>query len=93
MCNRSPSDPNVAGHPEVRTVPNITLAIDEECLQAGREYARKHNTSVNALVRNLLSQTARRDSQDWLTECFELMDRVGGHSDGRTWTREELYDA
>ena len=33
---------------------NITLAIDETVLQAGREYAKRHNISFNFLVRKLV---------------------------------------
>jgi hypothetical protein len=34
---------------------NITLALDEETLTLGREYAQKNNISFNKLVRNLIS--------------------------------------
>ena len=33
---------------------NITLAIDETVLQAGWEYAKRHNISFNFLVRKLV---------------------------------------
>jgi 2-oxo-4-hydroxy-4-carboxy--5-ureidoimidazoline (OHCU) decarboxylase len=42
-------------------VKNITLAIDEETLAAGRAYAERHRTTLNALVRDLLTRTVRRD--------------------------------
>ncbi len=73
-------------------MPNITLSLNEEILRAGREYARKHNTSLNALIRKFLRQTASKGSTDWLEECFTLMDKAGGNSRGKKWTREELYD-
>ena len=74
-------------------MPNITISLDEELLKSGRRYAQKHQTSINALIRRLLEQTVRSQSDDWLDECFQLMDRAGGNSEGRTWNREELYDA
>ena len=73
-------------------MPNITLSLDEDILRAGREYARKHNTSLNNLVRRLLRQTVSRESTEWLEECFRIMDKAGGNSRGRKWTREGLYD-
>jgi len=73
-------------------MPNITISIDNDLLKSGREYARKHNTSMNALIRRLLEQAVRNSSMDWLDECFELMDRANGDSGGRSWRREELYD-
>ncbi len=72
-------------------MPNITISLDEELLKSGRRYAEKHQTSMNALIRKLLEQTVRSQSDDWLEECFRLMDRAGGNSEGRKWNREELY--
>jgi hypothetical protein len=74
-------------------MPNITISIDEKLLKSGREYAGRHKTSVNALVRTLLEQTVKSDSAQWLEECFDLMDRAEGSSKGKRWKREELYDA
>jgi len=73
-------------------MPNVTISIDEELLKSGRQYAEKHNTSVNALIRSLLEQTVKRDSTQWVEECFALMDRANASSKGRTWRREDLYD-
>ena len=73
-------------------MPNITLSIDEKILKSGREYAEKHHTSVNALIRKLLEQTVKSDSTQWLDECFALMDRANVRLRGKRWKREELYD-
>lgn len=73
-------------------MPNITISLDEELLKSGRQYAEKHNTSLNALIRNLLEQTVKSQSTAWLEECFMLMDRANASSHGKRWTREELYD-
>ena len=73
-------------------MPNVTISLDEDLLKAGRQYAKKHNTSVNALIRKLLEQTVRSRSEDWLGECFKLMDQAGVNSQGKQWKREDLYD-
>lgn len=73
-------------------MPNITISLDEELLKSGRQYAEKHQTSINALIRKLLSQTVMSDSDEWIEECFRLMDRAGADSRGLKWKREELYD-
>lgn len=73
-------------------MPNITISLDEDLLRSGRRYAAKHQTSVNALIRKLLEQTVRSDSNDWMEECFGLMDQAGGNSQGQVWKREDLYD-
>lgn len=70
---------------------NITLSIDEDILQAGREYARVHNMSFNALVRKLIEQTVVPQKNKWLTDTFSLMDKVNVSSQGDKWTRDELY--
>ena len=73
-------------------MPNVTISLDKDLLKAGRQYAKKHNTSVNALIRKLLEQAVRPQSEDWLDECFKRMDQAGVNSQGKHWKREDLYD-
>ena len=73
-------------------MPNITISLDEDLLKAGREYARRHQTSMNALIRKLLAQTVTLQSNNWLDACFELMDQAKANSGGAHWKREDLYD-
>ncbi len=70
---------------------NITLAIDEETLEAGREYARRHRTTLNTLVRELLRKTVLSDRKAAVTEMFRLMDAHPGNSRGTRWNREDLH--
>ena len=70
---------------------NITLSMDDDVLQAGREYARMHNISFNVLVRRLVEQTVETKKDLWLTDTNLLMDRLNVSSTGEKWTREELY--
>jgi hypothetical protein len=70
---------------------NITLALDEETLAAGRAYARRHQTTLNALVRELLVKSVVADRQAAVREMFRLMDAHPGNSQGQRWTRDELY--
>jgi hypothetical protein len=77
---------------EVIFMPNITISIDEDLIRSGREYAKKHNTSLNALIRQLLEQTVRSNSKEWLEDCFRLMDKTNADSKGKRWSRQELYD-
>ena len=73
-------------------MPNITISIDEKTLRISREYAERHNISLNALIRQMLEQKVKRQSTDWLEECFAKMDKLGGNSNGKKWTRDELYE-
>ena len=70
---------------------NITLSIDDDILQAGREYARQHNVSFNVLVRKLIEQTVVQKQRRWLDDTFSLMDKANVSSVGARWSREELY--
>ncbi|HBT89943.1 hypothetical protein [Desulfobacter sp.] len=73
-------------------MPNITISLDTELLHSGREYAKQHQTSLNALIRKLLERTVVPQSIEWIDSCFELMDRAKADSNGRTWNRDDLYD-
>jgi hypothetical protein len=70
---------------------NITLALDEKTIKAGREYARTHNLTLNSLVRRLLQQAVSQGSQNWIDECFSLMDRAKVPSTVQKWTRQDLH--
>lgn len=70
---------------------NITLSIDDDVLQAGRDYARSHNISFNVLVRKLIEQTVVSKNNRWLDDTFILMDKADASSEDRKWSREELY--
>ena len=70
---------------------NITLALDDETLDAGRAYAQRHQTTLNALVRDLLVKTVVADREAAVREMFRLMDAHPGNSQSQRWTRDELY--
>jgi hypothetical protein len=74
-------------------MPNITISIDAELIEAGRKYAQTHQTSLNALIRSLLDREVRTDQIDWTEEWFALMDRAKGDSGGERWSREDLYES
>lgn len=71
---------------------NITISLDDDLLAAGRQYAKSHNTSLNALIRQLIKKNVRPDLQNWLDAGFRLMDRADINSGGKQWKREDLYD-
>lgn len=72
---------------------NVTIALDEKTLAAGRSYAQSNGTSLNAMIRRLLRQTVmNRDSDSRLREFFSIADRARPDSRGRRWKREALYD-
>jgi hypothetical protein len=70
---------------------NITLALDEATIEAGRVYAERHQTTLNGLVRDLLARVVVADQQAMVAEMFRLMDGYPGHSGGTRWTRDDLH--
>ena len=72
---------------------NVTLAVEDKLLEESREYAQRHHTTLNAMVRKLLQQTVTRSSsENWMKELFRLADEAHGNSRGWKWNRDELYD-
>jgi hypothetical protein len=70
---------------------NITLALDEEILDLGKEYAKKHRISFNTLVSNSLEKTLKKPLTSWLDDMFIEVDKEEVSSKGEKWTRGELY--
>ena len=74
---------------------NITLAIDDGVLDKVRKYAAKHETTVNAIVREHLEQIAKNN--DRLKQAVEQMRRLSENSTARLgpdykWNREDCYE-
>ena len=72
---------------------NITLSIDEEVLAAARRYAAEHESTVNGLVREFLTDIARR--ADRAKKVRKRLRRLSDASNARlgtkTWSRDELH--
>jgi plasmid stability protein len=73
---------------------NITLSVDEQVLQAVRRHAAERNSSVNALVREFLTNLAAHEDRAALARAklAELSRQSPGRLGSVTWTRDELHD-
>ena len=74
---------------------NLTLSIDEELLKRARVRALEQDTSINALVRDYLEDFVGPGKQrKAMRKVLELAasSRSGSGPQGRTWTRDELYE-
>jgi plasmid stability protein len=73
---------------------NITLSIDDDVLAAVRRHAAERNSSVNALVREYLTNLAAHE--DRANRARARLRQLSKQSQGRlgkkTWTREDLHD-
>jgi hypothetical protein len=71
---------------------NLTLSVEDGLVERAREVARQQGTSLNALIRDYLEGlTGQLGGDEILTE-FEAMWAEPGHSGGKPFKRDELYD-
>lgn len=74
---------------------NLTLTIDDDILREARIRALELGTSVNALVRDYLRQFAGRSTAaEGIAELLNATRDAGAGADGegRSWTRDDLYE-
>ena len=74
---------------------NITLAVEDEVLDAVRIYAAERKTSVNAVVRDYLTNIARNRSR--AKEAMAELRKISETSEARLgpgylFDRDSLYD-
>lgn len=74
---------------------NLTLSIDDQLLKQARIRALEQDTSVNSLVRDYLEELVTDRPQpsgmkDFVTWAKSVHASSG--PEGRTWTRDELYE-
>jgi hypothetical protein len=73
---------------------NITLSVDDDVLAAVRRHANEQNSSVNALVREYLTNLAAYENRADRARARlrQLSKQSAGRLGKKTWTREELHD-
>ena len=71
-------------------MPNITLSIPEDLLKNGRRYAQARGTSLNALVRDLLSETVTNPAGS-VDSMIARLRQATGDSKGVKIKREDLH--
>lgn len=73
---------------------NITLSVDDDVLAAVRRHAAERNSSVNAMVREYLTNLAAHDdrARRARTRLRQLSRQSKGKLGERNWTRDELHD-
>lgn len=73
---------------------NITLSVDEKVLAVVRRRAAEQNSSVNALVRDYLTNLATQEDRanGARARLRELSTRSPGRLGKKSWTRDNLHD-
>jgi len=72
----------------------ITLSIEEKVLAAVRRHAAERNSTVNALVREYLTNLASHQNRARRARARlrQLSKQSQGQLGKKTWSREELHD-
>jgi hypothetical protein len=72
----------------------ITVSVGEIVLTAVRRYAAKRNSTVNALVREYLTNLAAHENRASRARVRlrQLSEQSHGQLGRKTWSRKELYD-
>ena len=73
---------------------NITLSVDDDILAVVRRHAAERNSSVNALVREYLTNLAAHEDRASRARARlrQLSRQSAGRIGKKTWNREELHD-
>ncbi|MDA1314996.1 MAG: hypothetical protein O2968_16825 [Acidobacteria bacterium] len=73
---------------------NITLSVDDEVLSAVRRYAVERESSVNALVREYLTNVAAQQNRarGARRAICKLSDHSPARIGGESWKRTELHE-
>jgi hypothetical protein len=73
---------------------NITLSVEDEVLAAVRRYAVERNSSVNALVREYLTNLAQHQDRARRARIRlrQLSKKSQGQLGEKAWTREDLHE-
>jgi len=73
---------------------NITLSVEDDVLAAVRRLAAERNSTLNALVRDYLTNLAAHDSRAKRARVRlrQLSSQSQGRLGQKTWSRDDLHD-
>jgi len=71
---------------------NITLSAEQKLIKKTRDYAARHGTSMNSMIREYMKRVTGVRSQDDIADEFAaLARREAGSSGGQKFNREEAH--
>ena len=73
---------------------NITVSVHEDVIRTVRVYAAERDSTVDALVREFLTDLANREDRTRKARrrIAELSERSTSRIGSRAWTREDLHE-
>lgn len=74
-------------------VKNVTISLDEELIRQTREFAQKQGTTLNQLIRDLLTRTVEQDRKQKIVSFLQWTEKENIAPEGGTWlSREEIHE-
>ena len=71
---------------------NVTLAIPEDLLKKSRDYAKRHGTTLNEMIRTLLKRTVQNNEDHPVDRLIEHTKEVKIDTNKWKWNRDEAYE-
>jgi hypothetical protein len=71
---------------------NTTISLDENILNDGRKHAERLGLSFNAWLAKLIQAAVRRSPKSNMQSLLMLSDQIAGSSEGKRWSRDEMYE-
>jgi len=71
---------------------NVTLSIPEDLLLKSREYAKKHGTTLNQFIRDLLKRYVQNQEKSTVQKLLDKSDKISIKTKYVKWDRNEIYD-
>lgn len=71
---------------------NITLSVPEDIIRKSREYAKKHGTTLNEMVRQFLTVTVSREEKTYLNDIDQHLNTYGVKTRSLQYKRDDLHE-
>jgi len=71
---------------------NVTLSLPDDLLRKSREYASKHGTSLNELIRTLLRRQVSPEENDPIGKLIGHTQNLSIQTKGWKLNRADIYD-
>lgn len=71
---------------------NVTLSLSEELLIKSREYAQKHGTTLNQMIRDLLKRNVEKEQSSIAESIVAHAKATAVSGKGYKWNRNDAYE-
>lgn len=76
----------------IELMKNTTITLDKKILEDARRHSAKLGISFSKWVGKLIEDAIRRSPKKTMEDLLALSDDCAGNSNGKRWTRDEIYE-